>query len=782
MLRQFLDQHGADLPTSVSEDAHQRLRSRETASTITEQRAQAAVDGLEELGVDHPAWEVLSSLAAAQQEMRSYSSLYADTQFGDVGKSALRRRLKRLRDADLIETPTRNGDSHARVTPIGHVALEKHPDVTVTTDVSASSGSPSSSAEWSIEHTGQAESHDSSTSSSAVSDPRNSHNSTVLSQRAHEGGDSPSSDAESSGSDDSLQGSHTSSSALSTQYLSLTDHHATAAAASTGQFALLERSLPESAVHRDHRESRFSYDADREEVVVSVDYSSSIALTAVRLCSALLSDKAFSQVLTPERLAGHPDGMSLDGLVVSNPYVLRDAACLGWLRDVDATGSGLCNRLEQARRDLLAMTDDLHDEDGVDGAVASELLRMAHGLMGVALRLYDLLEIDVVRELQFPNGAPVDESDRCDLRTFLAVASSVGSRYGAYSGYRVLHESRPEKREQLLSEPNVDPMDPEGTLLGSWVLTGEGVADLEETLSYSSADLELQDDSENFAPFVLTGSVVDGNCRRAVAEAVTRILSFKDGLRPERQAISVLAGLSSDIVAAADAVAALGGEDEPREMDLQDVQYGLSQLSWRRILPEMGETVVSKVVAALLDAQERVSKAELADLAGCAAKSLSEPPNERRFAELESAGLLDRDDQGCGKATMWRLSLPFRTERHDGEPLPRMLVGQKTTATGGEWHLSNAVSEVLLTSADEYGVEYGFEFGGAVARAAFWGPPPIERDIGPLTRQYPPVEPVVSLLAVLLDQEGRLGGDDSSSVEFGVYPDPAQATLSAAVG
>ncbi|MFC7059989.1 hypothetical protein [Halovenus salina] len=48
MLRQFLDQHGADLPTSVSEDAHQRLRSRETASTITEQRAQAAVDGLEE--------------------------------------------------------------------------------------------------------------------------------------------------------------------------------------------------------------------------------------------------------------------------------------------------------------------------------------------------------------------------------------------------------------------------------------------------------------------------------------------------------------------------------------------------------------------------------------------------------------------------------------------------------------------------------------------------------------------------------------------------------------
>ncbi|MFC7060000.1 hypothetical protein [Halovenus salina] len=390
--------------------------------------------------------------------------------------------------------------------------------------------------------------------------------------------------------------------------------------------------------------------------------------------------------------------------------------------------------------------------------------------------------VDVVRELQFPNGAPVDESDCCDLRTFLAVASSVGSRYGAYSGYRVLHESRPEKREQLLSEPNVDPMDPEGTLLGPWVLTGEGVADLEETLSQSSADLELQDNGDNFAPFVLTGSVVDGNRRRAVAEAVTRILSFKDGLRPERQAISVVAGLSSDIVAATEAVAALGGEDEPREMDMQDVQYGLSQLSWRRILPGLGGEVVSKVVAALLDAQERLSKAEVAELAGCSTRSLSTAANEQRFAELESAGLLVREDRGSGKATLWRLCLPFRTERHDDELLPRMLVDQETTATGGEWHLSNAVTEVLLTSADEYGVEYGFEFGGAVARAAFWGPPPIERDLGPLTRQYPTVEPVVSLLAVLLDQEDRHRRDDSSSVEFGVHPDPPQTTLSTAVG
>lgn len=783
-LRQFLDRHGDDLPTSVSEDAQQRLRSRETASTITEQRAQSAVDALEELGVDHPAWDVLSSLAAAQREMRSYSSLYADTQFGDVGKSALRRRLKRLRDADLIETPTLDGDSHARLTPIGHAALEKHPELTAAADTSAP---PTSSADWSTGHTVQTESHDGSAASSTVSDPRNSHNSTVLSQRAQEGEDRTVTGGESSGDEPLSSSSRSHSSTPATQYLSLEDHHAAAAAASAGHFALVERSLSETAVHRDHREGRFSYDSDREEVVVSTDYSPSIALTAVRLCSALLSDKAFNQVLIPERLAGHPDGMSLDGLVVSNPYILRDVACLGWLRDVDATGTGLCGRLEQARCDLLAMTGDLYGEEGVDEDVASELLRMAHGLMGVALRLYDLLEIDVVRELRFPNGAPVDDESRRNLRKFLAVASSVGGRYGAYSAHRVLHEQRPEKRDQLLSEPNVDSTNPTGTLLGPWVLTGEGVEDIEEVISQSADELELQEDGENFAPFVLEGEVVDGNRRQAVAESVTRILSFKPELRPDRQAISLLAGLTSDIFAAAQATMALNGdldEDQSaRSLDLHDVRYGLSTLEADALLPEMGGDVVSSVVHALLDVQERASTAELAELADCSTRSLSTESNQRAFAELEAAGLIEREDLGDGRPTLWRLQLPFRVERGNDDPVPTMLVDRETTPTGAIWHLSNAVCEVLTTAADEHGVAYAIPFGGDVALKAFAGPPPIDRDLEPLLRQFPEVEPVVSLLAILLDQDDRLTHRaDSSAVELGIQPDPDQATLSMVAG
>jgi hypothetical protein len=309
---------------------------------------------------------------------------------------------------------------------------------------------------------------------------------------------------------------------------------------------------------------------------------------------------------------------------------------------------------------------------------------------------------------------------------------------------------------------------------------------LESVLEECPDSLELQDNEPKFAPFSLRGRVADGNRRTAVAEAVTRVLSFKSELRPDRQAISLLSGLTSDIFAAAEATMALNGElDEDRSvrpLDLHDVRYGLSTLDSDEVLPEMGGTVVSATVHALLDIQERVPTAELADLAGCSTRSLSTDSNQQAFAELEAAGLLDREDLGEGRPTLWRLRLPFREERGSDGPVPTMLVDERTTPTGTTWHLSNAVCEVLTTAADEHGVAYAVPFGGEVALVAFAGPPPVDRDLDPLIRQYPETEPVVSLLAILLDQSNRLNDRERSPIlEFGQHPEPAQATLSTAV-
>jgi hypothetical protein len=150
----------------------------------------------------------------------------------------------------------------------------------------------------------------------------------------------------------------------------------------------------------------------------------------------------------------------------------------------------------QARRDLLAKTTDLYESDGsIDEAVASDMLSEAHGLMGVALRLYDLLGIDVVREIQFPNGIP-DEQHQQHFREFIATATSIGSRYGAYSGFRVLHEGRIAKREDLISQPDMDVSDPDGTLLGSWVFSAEDASELRPVLSKSPERLSLQEEGE----------------------------------------------------------------------------------------------------------------------------------------------------------------------------------------------------------------------------------------------------------------------------------------------
>lgn len=434
----------------------------------------------------------------------------------------------------------------------------------------------------------------------------------------------------------------------------------------------------------------------------------------------------------------------------------------------------------QARRDLLAKTTDLYESDGsIDEEVVSDLLSEAHGLMGVALRLYDLLGIDEVREIQFPDGIP-DEQHQQHLREFIATATSIGSRYGAYSGFRVLHEGRIPKREDLISQPNVDVSDPDGTLLGSWVFTAEDASELRSVLSQSPELLSLQEEGEKFAPFRLAGEIVDGNRRTAVAETVTRLLSFKNGLNPDRQAISVLAALTSDVVAAGEAITALGGEDEPRKLDMQDIQYGVSQLSWVQILPDVGGNVVSKVVHALIDAQTPISTANVADRAGCSTRGMASETNERVFNELETAGLLERDDLGEGKATEWRLCLPFREERQDAEPpLPTMLCERETAPLGGEWRLTDAIFEVFATAADEYGNTYEFGIGSGPLFEATVGPPP-ERDVSRFVDAYPSVLPIVTLIATLLDAETQLRSD-RAEITFGRLPDPDQVTIQAAV-
>ncbi len=194
-----------------------------------------------------------------------------------------------------------------------------------------------------------------------------------------------------------------------------------------------------------------------------------------------------------------------------------------------------------------------------------------------------------------------------------------------------------------------------------------------------------------------------------------------------------------------------------------------------------GGAVVSDVIGVLLDAQEQLSTAEVADRAGRSGRSLTIAENAKQFAQLEAMGLLSCEDRGAGRATLWRLQLSFRRERQgENRVVPRMIAGAETTPGGGEWHCTNALLEVVTTAADEFDVEYRFSFGGEAALAAFCGPPPVARETQPLLRTAPAIEPVLSTLATLLDQEQRLPSSQPE-LDLGKDPAPDQSTLDEAV-
>ena len=89
---------------------------------------------------------------------------------------------------------------------------------------------------------------------------------------------------------------------------------------------------------------------------------------------------------------------------------------------------------------------------------------------------------------------------------------------------------------------------------------------------------------------------------------------------------------------------------------------------------------------------------------------------------------------------------------------------------------------MLTTAADTDGVEYSVQFGSDETLAAFSGPPPMEREFGPLLSADPRLTPLLRALATLLNQTDRLETEQEPvSVSFGKHPDPKQATITTAV-
>jgi len=317
------------------------------------------------------------------------------------------------------------------------------------------------------------------------------------------------------------------------------------------------------------------------------------------------------------------------------------------------------------------------------------------------------------------------------------------------------------------------------------------VDSLREPLENLENHLVLQTDEEHFAPFTLNLDVVDGNRRSAYATALARQCRLKS-MDTTRRTVSILRAVSSDVVAAAKAVSRLGSEaDKPRDLEPYDVRSALSFLDPEELVPDIGPHTVSAVVQCLLDVEESLSTGELATQIGVTTQTLAN--NEAFFADLEAAGLLERQDLGAGKATLWRLSLPFEAERRSsGAPYPSPGVGEDGSAIDTDRPVDRLAEWCFAASHRD--IDYGGDW--------FLKATTVGGDLGPLLERHPELAPLIQLVLELLAgdlQELPLSGvtrfgpestadgaaglvDGTTSLSLGVDPTPEtnQTSLAAA--
>jgi hypothetical protein len=490
---------------------------------------------------------------------------------------------------------------------------------------------------------------------------------------------------------------------VNVEYMPRDRHEAAAGAAADGEIAVVDAPIERGD---DGRRPWWSYNADRDELVVGAEYFNPMQVWTA-LGRALASEGTLGEVLTEDRLEE-----DLSGLETDDRDLLRDARCIGWLPD-DATVEDFLQELREARKELLDKTSAFHAEEYEDrNEKRSEITRYALGLAGTIVHLLDLLGVDVVREIRVPDYDRnyARDRNRDDLAKTVATGAAIQSRFGHFTAFRQLYEEREEKRSAAMN-PRVEPGEAVGSLIGSVVLVGDGLPDLEEELA---AHLDGPRDLHPDAPEFGVQIPIQEASRSATARVVQRILRTKN-MRPSREAVDVLHGFSSDVYAVAAGLnRALEPEEHRRPIHLDEARRALAILDEDRILPEAAPSARSGV-AALLESDRPLSQAELARRAGISTQSWR---NHRET--LADVGVIREVEEG------WRVCLPFSSERHRDveDVLPWFLTEEPEK---GMKRSQRQPTDVLM----ELVFDLNAEAEGAVERFAYsgkWPPDPEDVD------------------------------------------------------
>lgn len=550
------------------------------------------------------------------------------------------------------------------------------------------------------------------TLSEAVSEPPKSQEQAVLSKQGREGGDP--------------------SRPYRTAFLDRTNH-ATAAAIGTASDVVLADDDLSSATTEADRVRYVSFDEPRGEVVIAVRATGGLQ-HMVSSAVALASPQLLHQVLTKERVAAvdHP------------PAILRDARCIGALSEEALSDvETLREEFIEWGEEIEEMTTDLNRGEYDDRRqFRGDIFRTAHGLAGSIAHLFDVLGLDLTREIRVPRG--LMPRQRQALVKSIGVAISIQSTYKDFATYRQLFEKRRDRREAAFT-PDVDAADPTGSLIGSFVLRGPDLHRLRPHLGEAiSSPRELHEDAPEFEVPVTIATPG----RQATADIVARVFSWKR-LRPTRQAVSALDAIVSSPYMVARAANQLGEESMTRELRPRDLRYMLSVLSPSNLLADLPATV-GKILSVLCQTEGKLSQTEVAEAAEVSTQSV----RNHRDA-LAGLGLVVVTP---GNPVTYRLSLLEDTNSEDGSTGESVDIHQA----------SEAVSDVAASvcSPQEYGDPDG------VIYSALRHPP----DPWQLLEEQK-LEPWVRVISRLVDADLPTDIDEPKAaiVKFG--PTPAQTPI-----
>lgn len=492
--------------------------------------------------------------------------------------------------------------------------------------------------------------------------------------------------------------------------------------------------------YEDCRNRYIGYDDTDDELVVSLEVTSSVSLMA-GLALTLTSSQMWHSVLTPDRLDGAAG--SLAGLLVDDHTILRDGLCIGWLPNHVQDGASLIEELREAHEEVLEMTRTLKAKQVEHGRFSDEeaayrgtILSYCHGVVGTMAALLDMAGVTPRYELRFAdsNNVCTHDEKRKAVSETLAKTVSIQSRYGFFALNRHLFDTKAGKPS---ISPDVDAADPVGEFMGSFVLVGKHATEFEETLRQN---LRQPADHRDDAPEVAVSVPIETPSRAFTGRVVSRVLSWKN-ITPTREAVSLLHGLTGSSYDAAHACYALGKESNPvgRDTDVVDVRYALSQLSWERLLPEMNRGL-QKLVCALLRSEEPfTTQQELAEAVGVSKNTVT-----KHLPRLEAFGLLRETAAGLCLC----LSMP---DEDGGPSVPEYIRGEFATMTDVLYEAATSLfpAEAWIHTLDWYHAE-----------------------LDPLFEHAPWLEPWVDVLRTLCNDLER----EPIPVTFGQTPEQAPLT------